>query len=71
MLLTMIEPDINHTANAILLPYLRQRMRSFSPSVCRIFKLVWRDHFDSSLYTNRHRIAHGASSQVSADVWYN
>ncbi|MCO5591889.1 hypothetical protein L7F22_045882 [Adiantum nelumboides] len=55
---------INHAANSEVRPLLKKRMRNFHPSMFRILKLLWRDLFDSSMYTNRKRIAHGAFAQV-------
>ncbi|KAH7295629.1 hypothetical protein KP509_27G058000 [Ceratopteris richardii] len=55
---------INHVANSKVRLLLMKRIKTFCPSVLRILKLVWRDLFDSSLYTNRKRIAHGAFAQI-------
>ncbi|KAI5056613.1 hypothetical protein GOP47_0028431 [Adiantum capillus-veneris] len=55
---------INHADNSEARLLLKKRMRSFHPSVFRILKLLWRDLFDSSLYSNRKRIAHGAFAQI-------
>ncbi|EFJ21503.1 hypothetical protein SELMODRAFT_417290 [Selaginella moellendorffii] len=59
-----LHPDLNHVANSYLLPCLTERMKAFHHSAFRILRLSWRGLFNSSLYRNRIRIAHGAFAQI-------
>jgi hypothetical protein len=57
--------DLNHAANANILPVLLKQLGRSKPSAFRILKLTWRALFNESLYKERIRIAQGAFAQVA------